>query len=92
MSIKLVVKDGQRTIFKGRVKNRLEAVEIGMEKLGAEWEAPRPKQVRVGGTWTNPVSESIEMGGYYLLTGTLRVRQYRDGNILVMNDHNVTLD
>ncbi len=92
MSIKLTVKDGQRTVWKGRVANRLEAVEIGMEKLGASWEKPRPKQCRIGGTRTNPISESIEMGGYYLPVGTLRVRQYRDGNILVMNDHNVTLD
>lgn len=92
MSIKLTVKDGQRTVWKGRVTNRMDAIELGMKKLGAVWETPRPKQMRIGGTHRNPIMESVEMGGYYMPIGTLRVRQYQDGNILVMNDHAVTLD
>jgi len=86
--IKIIIKDGQRTVFTGTVKHRLDGLDLAWKKLGVKPAAPR--MVRFKDEHGRDISQELPAGYYAPAGGNLRVRDYPE-RLLVMLDHSVTI-
>lgn len=86
--MKLIIKDGQRTVWTGTVHHRLEGITKAFTTLGI-MEA-KPRMARFTDWQGHDMCQELPAGYYSPAGGNIRVMEY-PRKLLVMLDHSVTL-
>lgn len=84
--IKLIIKDGQHTVWTGFVAHRLDGVSKAYKALGIR--EAKPSKTRFPSIFGREVVQELP-SGYHAL-GNIRIREYPN-KLLIMMDYSVTL-